>query len=184
MTKPRPIALTAFAEQGMVIAETFRAGVASAALPGLRAELMDPEASTGQGKRSLQHIRLVPENGGLAVTIGSVHVANRRAEIRSYAYVARAFQERFGHPPPFLPNAYENVVQAMERVLRTFMIEVARVDPAGDIGTGGPAPAPLELSTDRTALGIRPAYLVAAGLFAVLVLVLVVAVVASKFLGS
>lgn len=129
MNKPRPKALTAFAEHGMVISETFRSGVAAAALPGIRAELMEPEASTGQGVRSLQHIRLVPEQGGLAVTIGSVHVANKRAEIRSYGYVAHAFQERFGRPPPFLPAAYENLVQAMERVLRTFLIEVVRMDP-------------------------------------------------------
>lgn len=179
MNKPRPKALTAFAEHGMVISETFRAGVASFALPGLRAELMEPEASTGQGVRSLQHIRLVPENGGLAVTIGSVHVANKRAEVRSYAYVARAFQERFGRPPPFLPAAYENLVQAMERVLRTFMIDVHRIDPAPT------APAPVGTSTGVSAVGSGPrsgatTFVVLLGIVALLLVI--AGLVAWKFL--
>lgn len=129
MDKPRPKALTAFAEQGMVISETFKVAVQAAALPGFRTELMEPEASTGQGVRSLQHIRLVPVQGGLAVSIGSVHVLSKRGEVRSYAFVAKAFHERFGRPPPFLPAAYEQLVQAMASVLKNFAIELVRVDP-------------------------------------------------------
>ncbi|MFO0666711.1 MAG: hypothetical protein U0174_22360 [Polyangiaceae bacterium] len=162
MNKPRPKALTAVAEQGMVISETFKAGVASAGLAGFRAELMEPEASTGQGVRSLQHIRLVPVQGGLTITIGSVHVGNRRAEVRSYGYVVRAFQERFGRPPPFLPPVYENLVQQMERVLRTFMIDVVRSDPEMPAAHPGPATTHVPVPAEREKGGGMGLYLVIA----------------------
>ncbi len=49
-----------------------------------RVELSAPEGpSTAGGKQALQHIKLLPEGGGLAVVIGSANTTRMTAEIRT-----------------------------------------------------------------------------------------------------
>jgi hypothetical protein len=138
MNKPR--ALTAVAAQGVQMSEIFKYGVSRQKVGAYTPELVEPEASTGQGKRALQHIRLIPDGGGPALVVGSVHVPERRAELRSYAYVQSVFKQRFRRPCPFDPSAYEAFVKNAENLLHGMQMNVLRVDaPAMMADDEGPA---------------------------------------------
>jgi hypothetical protein len=138
MNKPK--ALTAVAAQGVQMSEIFKYGVARQKVGTYTPELVEPEASTGQGKRALQHNRLIPDGGGPALVVGSVHVPERRAELRSYAYVQSVFRQRFRKACPFDPSAYEAFVRNAENLLHGMQMNVHRVDaPAMMADDEGPA---------------------------------------------
>jgi hypothetical protein len=81
-------------------------------------ELSAPDGpSTGGGKQALQHIKLIPDGGGMAVVIGSADTALGVAEVRTFEHVAALYAQRFhGAPLPVDPTRYA----ALSQELATF----------------------------------------------------------------
>ena len=78
-------------------------------------ELSAPDGpSTGGGKQALQHIKLIPHGGGMAVVIGSADTALGTAEVRTFEHVAALYAQRFhGAPLPVDPTRYAQLSQAL-----------------------------------------------------------------------
>jgi hypothetical protein len=114
---------TQFAMQALGFAELFAIRVGSQKLEGpvtFRVELAAPEGpSTGGGKQSMQHVRLVPEAGGPVTVPGWADPIARRAELRSYEYLSALHAQRFkGAPLPIDRAQYETLMARMDAFFR------------------------------------------------------------------
>jgi len=90
---------TQFAMQAIGLAELFRYIIGpmriSAPVP-YRVELSAPEGpSTGGGKQSVQHIKLIPEHGGTTIVAGAANPVERSVELRSWNRLAEIHAQRF-----------------------------------------------------------------------------------------
>lgn len=85
-----------------------------------RIELTAPEGpSTGGGAQALQHLRLVPVEGGPAIVVGAVNQAGMNAELKSFRNVAEVHARRFNGTQVSLdPAAYEELL----RYLHPFLV--------------------------------------------------------------
>ncbi len=120
--------LTQFSEHANTIAATFRAAFAKRHLGDCTIDMTAPEESTQGGRLGLQHVTLRTPDG-LAIVLGMVHAGEKRAELRSFAVVARLYEDRFKRPPPFTEGAYETVVIEKARpVLGAFGLDVTITD--------------------------------------------------------
>lgn len=95
---------TQFAQAAFDYSTYFAATFASTQVGGAcvrRPHLVAPDGmSTVGGKLVRQHITLRPETEGFAtLTIGAVDVSKGAATIRTYGYLLRAHQARFGSRP-------------------------------------------------------------------------------------
>ncbi len=122
---------TMFAAQAVGLADYFKYVIANKhkLSSGHVPELSAPEGeSTEGGKLALQHIKLVPAQGGATVVMGHVNSVDKRAEINTFARTQSVFQARFGGTgAPFSHDEYTKLVDAMhaffsEKGLRVVML--------------------------------------------------------------
>lgn len=95
-----------------------------------RVELSAPDGpSTAGGKQALQHIKLVPEDGGLAIVIGSADTARGVADVRTYEHVAALYARRFhGAKIPVDVTRYYELGQALATFFRAMNMRVTFVE--------------------------------------------------------
>ncbi len=144
--------LTQYATHANTIADTVRAAFAKTKVGSHTVEMTAPEDSTKGGLLALQHVMLRPQTG-MGLVVGTVNAGERRAELRSYAHVAKVNEARFKRPLPFDEPSYAVFLEKAESVLGAFGIEAkvtdAPRDPApsfADDGQRGPG------GTSRAAL--------------------------------
>ena len=109
---------TQFAMQALGLAELFHLQVGAERLGGAVAfhvELAAPEGpSTGGGKQSMQHLKLVPEGGGPVTVAGWADPVARTAELRTYEHVSGLHAQRFkGQPIPLDRAQYDRLFGRM-----------------------------------------------------------------------
>jgi hypothetical protein len=124
--------LTQYASHANVIADTFRAAFTKTKVGSLGVEMTAPTDSTKGGLLALQHVTLKPETG-MALVVGTVNAGEKRAELRSYAHVAKVNEERFKRPLPFDEAAYAAFLEKAEGVLGAFGIDTKVTDAPRDI---------------------------------------------------
>lgn len=131
------------------------------------AELSAPEGeSTEGGKQALQHIKLVPKEGGATIVIGHVNTVEKKAEINTYGRTQGILNARFGNASLIDAKEYAGLVDAMqalftERGMRVVMMEDRPVAAPASATEAEPAPAG---SLNRTwiVVGVAAVVIVAA----------------------
>jgi hypothetical protein len=105
-------------------------------------ELSAPDGpSTGGGKQALQHIKLIPDGGGMAVVIGSADTALGVAEVRTFDHVAALYAQRFhGAPLPVDPTRYAELSQTLAQFFGALSMKVTFV-PLDKVQGAGLSPA-------------------------------------------
>jgi hypothetical protein len=95
-----------------------------------RLELSAPDGpSTGGGAQALQHVKLVPLDGGATIVAGSANQADRIAELRSHAYLAHLHGRRFkGAPLPLDRVRYTDVLRKLEVFFADHKMRVVLID--------------------------------------------------------
>ncbi len=123
---------TRYASEAMSLAERFNLVVGMAPIKGpvrYRVELSAPDGpSTGGGEQSVQHIKLIPTDGGATLVAGWCNTVLRATEVRSLAYLDREHQRRFHGStlaPPPLPSLRLDAAHYDELIdrLREFCVE-------------------------------------------------------------
>jgi hypothetical protein len=128
MSKPHN--RTAFAMQALGLAETFNLMLGAERVRGAvsyRVELSAPDGpSTGGGKQSTQHVKLVPESEGEAaapagiIVAGSANQVEEWAELRTFEQLKTLHAQRFkGADIPLNRVQYNELVEK----LRAFFAE-------------------------------------------------------------
>jgi hypothetical protein len=144
MVDPR-LLRTQFAAQAASFADMFRAAVSDYPVGPYRGEMTSPEASTGGGVQSLQHIRLVPfQVQGPTFVVGNANPPARTAEVRTLGYVDAVSITRFGQPSGLHPAAYQAF---LTRAMEFFEISGFRVNLASQ-----PPNLPLQPQRQRSPL--------------------------------
>lgn len=115
--------MTQFALQANTIAETLRAQFAKTQLGDCKVEMSAPEESTRGGHFGLQQVML-RNPSGMAIVAASVHVGERKAELRTYATVSRLHMERFKRPPTFTETDYAGFLAKANPLLAAFNLQV------------------------------------------------------------
>jgi len=182
---------TVVAGQAIGLAELFKFTVGKnkidAGTTAYGAELSAPDGpSTAGGKQALQHLKLVPVDGGAALVIGSANLVEKQAELRSFDHVDEAHRQRFrGAPFPVDLIKYNTLQQAIRKFFsdRDFTITTAvhrptqsapaapaapRASSTRSMGSAAPAEAPSASSPNKLLIAI------------VVVLAIAVAVMALK----
>jgi hypothetical protein len=123
---------TRFASEAVDLSELFKLVIGSLPLSGpvrFHVELAAPDGpSTGGGVQSVQHIKLVPEDGGATLVAGSADPYEGSCELRSLAYLDAQHHQRFQRssleapPPPSARLDRKHYEQLLER-LRVFFAE-------------------------------------------------------------
>jgi hypothetical protein len=139
-----------FATQALGLAETFKGAVGKQRLgsaPAYVPELAAPDGdSTAGGKQALQHISLMPEGGGPTLVVGTANTVDKRAELRTYGYVAAMYRKRFkGAPVPFDKAVFDNLLSRFQSLFTSQGFSVTLVDPVvapaeaaeADVAPGG-----------------------------------------------
>ncbi len=100
-----------------------------------RVELSAPDGpSTAGGKQALQHMKLIPDGGGMAVVIGSADTTRGIAEVRTYEHVAALYAQRFrGAPIPVDVTRYYELGQALATFFRAMNMQVTFADLDGAV---------------------------------------------------
>jgi hypothetical protein len=124
--------LTQYASHANTIADTFRAAFAKTKIGTHTVEMTAPTDSTKGGLLALQHVMLKGETG-TALVVGTMNAGEKRAELRSYAHVAKVNEERFKRPLPFDEPSYKAFLDKAEGVLGAFGIETKVTDAPRDI---------------------------------------------------
>jgi hypothetical protein len=106
---------TQFAMQALGFADVFNLKIGDQKVSGHRVELSAPDGpSTGGGKQSVQHIKLIPDGGGTVTVAGSADQMEKKAEIRSWDYLAQQYAQRFkGKTLPIERTQYAALVKRM-----------------------------------------------------------------------
>lgn len=110
--------LTMVAQQAVGFAELFKAIFADG-LQGpmpYRVELSEPDGpSTAGGKLALQHIKLIPQDNGPILVIGTANTVEKTAELRSFAVIANQHAQRFkGATLPIDPQKFAALVHSLK----------------------------------------------------------------------
>jgi len=134
---------TQFAMQAFGFAELFNLQLGDKPVAGHRVELSAPDGpSTGGGKQSVQHVKLVPLDGAGPVTVaGSANQLDKLAEIRSFEYLAELHAQRFkGAEIPLDKAAYQGLVARMQAFFAEQGLRVVMLEPPRPVA-GAPAKA-------------------------------------------
>jgi hypothetical protein len=123
---------TRFAAEAVGLAELFKLVIGSIPLSGpvrYHVELSAPDGpSTGGGVQAVQHVKLVPEDGGMTVVAGSANQNESTCELRTLDYLDGLHRQRFlrsSLEAPPLPSTRidrKHYDQLLER-LRVFFSE-------------------------------------------------------------
>ncbi len=143
--------LTQYASHANTIADTFRAAFTKTKVGTHAVVMTAPTDSTKGGLLALQHVTLKPETG-MALVVGTVNAGEKRAELRSYAHVAKVNEERFKRPLPFDQASYDAFLEKAEGVLGAFGIETKVTDAPRDT-----APSFADPNEVRDAADAQPA---------------------------
>lgn len=141
----RPQQYTVVAAQAVSFAELFNAafkeGVAGQV--AYRVEITEPAGpSTGGGRQALQHIRLVPADGGSAIVVGSVNQVSKSAELRTYDHVSDLHAARFqGAQFPIDRPRYVDLLDRLQRFFDTEHFRVVVVDVTPSLAPPRPQPS-------------------------------------------
>jgi len=119
--------LTQYSSHLNTIADTFRAAFTKTKVGTHSVEMTAPEGSTKGGLLALQHVTLKPETG-MAMVVGTVNAGEKRAELRSYAHVAKVNDDRYKLPLPFDEASYKAFLEKAESLLGAFGIETTVTD--------------------------------------------------------
>ncbi|MBK7860121.1 MAG: hypothetical protein IPJ65_16205 [Archangiaceae bacterium] len=124
---------TQFAQRAVTIADLFGNSVGKTPVEGPvshRVEMAVPEGlSTGGGARSVQHIRLVPIEGGAAIVIGSCDQVEMTATLRSWELVAEQYGQRYkGKRLPVDAVEYGKLLLRIEEFFRENTMRVDKQD--------------------------------------------------------
>jgi hypothetical protein len=97
-----------------------------------RVELSAPEGpSTGGGKQSVQHLKLVPERGGTTIVIGSADPVERSGELRSWNRLYEIHAQRFkGRRLPLDAAQYGHLLGQLKQFFASQSLPVVMVDSA------------------------------------------------------
>jgi|GEM_PF-1415603 len=115
--------LTMIAQQAIGFAELFKAVFADGLMGPVnyRVEMSEPDGpSTGGGKLAMQHIKLIPADGGPTLVIGSANTVEKTAELRAFPVIAAQHGQRFkGARLPIDPQKFADLIAS----LRTFFTD-------------------------------------------------------------
>ena len=137
-----------------------------------RVELSAPDGpSTAGGKQALQHIRLIPADGGAAIVVGSANTTRFTAEIRTFENIAELYGQRYrGAPIPVDITRYRELTQTLAVFFKAMGLVVSFVE-----GTSPRVAAPLakEEGSGRAlmiAVGVAVALVIVAAAYALIFL--------------
>jgi len=151
---------------------TFAAGIEAPAR--YRVDLTAPAGpSTAGGKQALQHILLVPrDGGGTAMVVGGVNQADMTAEIRTFRHLAEIHATRFkGARVPVDVNVYRELTRTMHAFFVAQGMSVVMVDVSEAPRSSMPPPVAASPSqTPWIIAGVAMAFAMGLGLLAALLL--------------
>jgi hypothetical protein len=145
---------TMFAGKAVALAEVFKFTVGKELFVGTsvcRLELSAPtEESTDGGRLAVQHVSIVPENGGPSTVIVTAYQVDRRAEARPYEVVADMYKKRFRtNTFPVSPGQLDEMTRKLKDFFLQFgfKFEIAPLDLGGTAAptrhpTAGALPLP------------------------------------------
>src|SRR5581483_8970836 len=163
---------TAYAMQALGFADLFNVRVGDQKVGGptpYRVEMAAPDGpSTGGGKQSVQHIKLVPDGGQPVIVAGSADAKEKSAELRTYEYLAQAHAQRFkGAKLPLDRVQYLAFFKRAQTFLTEQGINVTTTDASKSVET--PAPKKSGMSAGAiVGILVVVAALVGAAFFAVM----------------
>ncbi len=130
---------TQFAMRALTLADYFNATLGGKRVSGYQVKLAAPDGpSTGGGKQALQHVSLIPDGGGSAITAGSANPVEKTAELRTYAHLEQLHAERFkGKRLPLDKVAYNELLKRMQAFFAEQKLSVVLVDAARGSSRGG-----------------------------------------------
>jgi hypothetical protein len=133
---------TRVAAQAASLAELFIASFESG-LDGpvhFRVELSAPDGpSTAGGKQALQHVKLIPDDGGRTIVIGSADTTRALAEIRTFDHIAALYAQRYrGAAIPVEAGRYNELGEKLANFFRSMRMQVRFTELEASV-----SPAPL-----------------------------------------
>ncbi len=146
---------TQFAMKALDMAEMFKLYIGSKGLegpPAYAVELGKPDGpSTGGGKQAMQPIKLLPKGDGTTLVAGHANQVDRKAELRTYDYLAQSHSQRFpGAAFPLKREAYDELLGRLEQFFKDQALAVEKVQ-----ATASPAPVPAALPDPELPAGSR-----------------------------
>ena len=134
---------TAFAMQAVGFADLFNVKVGDQKVSGHRVELSAPEGpSTGGGKQSVQHVKLVSPDGSSVIVAGSANQMDKTAEVRTFEYVADLHAKRYkGAKLPVDKPQYNLLVARMKAFFAEQDLSVSVLDAPRDASAPVAKPA-------------------------------------------
>jgi hypothetical protein len=116
---------TMFAGKSVALAEVFKFTLGKEPFVGptvCRLELSAPsEESTDGGRLAVQHVSIVPENGGPTTVIATAYQVDRRAEARQYEVVAETYKQRFRtNTFPVSPGQFDEMMRKLKAFFQQF----------------------------------------------------------------
>ncbi len=128
---------TQFAMQALGFADLFNIKIGDQKVKGHRVEMSAPDGpSTGGGKQSVQHVKLIAEDGsGAVIVAGSANQMEKSAEVRTYEYLADLHAKRFkGARIPLDKPAYNLLVARMKTFFAEQNLAVTMLDAPRPVG--------------------------------------------------
>jgi hypothetical protein len=142
---------TEFAMKAVDLADLFKVWIGQTPVPGpvtYRVELSAPDGmSTGGGAQSVQHIKLIPVDGGPTVVAGTANQVEASAELRTFEHLAELHAQRFkGAEIPLDRAAYNDLVKRMQTFFSDKGLRLVMID-AAPRSASRPAEAPARSKT-------------------------------------
>ena len=167
---------TQFAMQALGFADLFNIKVGDQKVNGYRVEMSAPDGpSTGGGKQSVQHVKLMAEDGsGSVIVAGSANQIEKSAEVRTYEYLADLHAKRFkGARFPLDKPGYNLLVARMksffaEQNLAVTMLDAPRPGAAGGRQVVRPSEPGAPSKGTMIGIFVAVAVIIAAAVFFVL----------------
>jgi hypothetical protein len=126
--EPPPTQMTSVTSYAHTVADTLRAAFGEVQLGGMTVEMTVPQQSTNGGVLVLQHV-VLRSPAGWSLVVGTVNVVEKYAELRSFAHLQRAYEQRFRSRLRFPELAYRALVERATQVFGNFALETRCTDP-------------------------------------------------------
>jgi hypothetical protein len=116
---------TMFAGKSVALAEVFKFTLGKEPFVGpsvCRLELSAPtEESTDGGRLAVQHVSIVPENGGPTTVIATAYQVQQRVEARPYEVVIETYKKRFHTgSSPVTPGQFDEMTRRLKEFFQQF----------------------------------------------------------------
>jgi hypothetical protein len=116
---------TVFAGKSVALAEVFKFTLGKEPFVGpsvCRLELSAPtEESTDGGRLAVQHVSIVPENGGPTTVIATAYQVQQRVEARPYEVVVETYKKRFHTgSSPVTPGQFDEMTRRLKEFFQQF----------------------------------------------------------------